>query len=341
MASCPERQSQRRPDGGRCERPAPDAVCHRRAKVGDDLRVRVPRGPPAGIHAARQGAGRLLPGLRRSGSAATPLPGRRADISISFPTPPRRALARRRQPASASRRAPELVDRVRATPFVVAMLRNPVAMICALHNERVSQLRPDHHVRSRAAAAASLRRRRAWHFRARARDGSSPRRRALRRAARTVVRVRWPRARPRDRLRRVQCRSGSEVPTRVEFLQVDPDYQPPSFAARNASHAPACVRPRISIEHGPRWLTRCRPAAEDRAKQTVGLALRSVRQAGFNRGAVASAAAVIRRACGSRPSSARRPIGGTGRCDDLLARWFGADILARTYGRIDCGAMMI
>jgi hypothetical protein len=133
--------------------------------------------------------------------------------------------------------APRLIRAFQAEPFVVAMLRNPVEMLHALHNERVSQgqemlldfaaaLAADE-ARGRGELLPAGSNRLGIHYRDSARYGEQL--------------ARWYDALPRERIHVIVfddfAADTADAFRRVlEFLRVDPDYQPESFAARNASH---------------------------------------------------------------------------------------------------------
>lgn len=136
-----------------------------------------------------------------------------------------------------SEAAPRLVHDFQPAARLVAMVRNPVDMLPALHNERVSLgLEPITDFEEALAADAD---RRAGHrlppgtdtrlaeYRAHARYGAQLQRwiDTFGRAALHVIVFDDFVADPAAELRRL-----------LEFLEVDPSYQPHSFRARNQSH---------------------------------------------------------------------------------------------------------
>lgn len=136
-----------------------------------------------------------------------------------------------------SSEAPRLIHAVQPRPFVIAMLRNPVEMLHALHNERVSQMHEQ--ITDFAAALTADGQRR---------DGVPGRPEApplvwlyMDYARYAEQLERWYATFGRDRVHVVVFDDfGSDTQRAfravLEFLEVDPDYQPASFAPRNVSH---------------------------------------------------------------------------------------------------------
>jgi len=143
-----------------------------------------------------------------------------------------------------SEAAPRLIRDFQPDAHIIVMLRNPVEMIYSLHNQRVASGRED--IADFAAAVAPEPAGRRSLYLDRGRFGSHL--------------PRWLDTFGRERVHVIifedMVRQPEATFRRVlEFLGVDPDYQPPSFAAHNTSHRPLSRRFR-SILHArfPQWL---------------------------------------------------------------------------------------
>ena len=136
-----------------------------------------------------------------------------------------------------SRVAPKLVRDFQPDARIVAMLRNPVEMIHALHNERVS-FGTEEITAFEAALAADADRAAGR----RLRRGADPLWAAYRSAARYGEQIkRWIDAFGRARVHVIVFDDFTDDTPRefrrlLRFLEVDPSYQPGSFAARRESH---------------------------------------------------------------------------------------------------------
>jgi len=137
----------------------------------------------------------------------------------------------------ASRRAARLVHEFNPDAVAIAMLRNPVDLVHALHNERISQ--GNEPITSfETAIAADERRSRGVDL-----PGEMN---ALGSVYRESARFAEPLQRWFDELGRDHVHvivfddfardPGTELRRTLEFLGVDRDYQPATFAARNTSH---------------------------------------------------------------------------------------------------------
>jgi hypothetical protein len=137
----------------------------------------------------------------------------------------------------ASRVAPQLVREFQPQARIVIMLRNPVEMIHALHNERVSWGIEE--ITDFEAALAADAERAAGR---RLRRGADPQWAVYRNAARFGQQVgRWIDAFGRDRVHVIifddlNADTPGEFRRLLEFLGVHPSYQPASFAPRHSSH---------------------------------------------------------------------------------------------------------
>jgi hypothetical protein len=155
-----------------------------------------------------------------------------------------------------SREAPGLIRAFQPDAYIVAMLRNPVEMLHALHNERVSQAHEP--ITDFAAALAADDERR---------DGV-----AARPDAPPLVWLYLDYARYAEQLERWYAAFGrarvhvvvfddfaADTPGAfrrvLEFLEIDPFYQPASFAPRNVSHRQRPLVRRL-VDSGPgTWLS--------------------------------------------------------------------------------------
>jgi hypothetical protein len=147
--------------------------------------------------------------------------------------------------------APRLINDFQPSAFIVAMVRNPVETIYSLHNQYVSDGAEEIADFERALEAEEDRRRGG--------PGGGVNRRLLiyRDRGRFADQLpRWFDTFGRERVHVIVFEDMVADPAGtfralLEFLQVDPDYQPESFAAYNASHAP---RSRLLLR-----LTKSRP----------------------------------------------------------------------------------
>jgi hypothetical protein len=137
----------------------------------------------------------------------------------------------------ASHQAPNLIHEFEPSSRIVAILRNPVEMIYALHNERVSHGAED--VVDFESALALDDERRAGR---KLPHGSNAMGAVYRDNARFGEQVqRWVDTFGRDRVLVIIFDDfAAETPGQfrrvLEFLEVDPNYQPAEFAVSNASH---------------------------------------------------------------------------------------------------------
>lgn len=137
-----------------------------------------------------------------------------------------------------SREAPRLIRDFQPNAYIVAMLRNPVDMMYSLHGQLLShgvETNPDFE----QALAAEL----GWQG-VGARHGSGMPLRAYRARARYGEQLpRWIETFGPGRVHVIVFEEFVREPAPafrrlLEFLEVDPDYQPVSFAAHNRAHAP-------------------------------------------------------------------------------------------------------
>ncbi len=147
--------------------------------------------------------------------------------------------------------AARLIHEFQPNAFIVAMVRNPVETIYSLHNQYVSEGAEEIRDFEQALAAEEGRRQRLSLT-----SGAS--RLLYRHRGRFADQLpRWFDTFGRDRVHVIVFEDMVADPAGtfrllLQFLQVDPDYQPESFAAYNRSHAP---RSRTILT-----LTRSRPA---------------------------------------------------------------------------------
>jgi hypothetical protein len=133
--------------------------------------------------------------------------------------------------------APGLIREFSPDALIVAALRNPVDMIHALHGERVSNMNED--ITDFAAALAAETDR---HAGKRLPAGSNPLGAVYRDHGRYGEQLeRWFAVFGRDRVHVIVFDDFvADTPAvfrdLLSFLDVDPDYQPPSFAVHNPSH---------------------------------------------------------------------------------------------------------
>ena len=155
-----------------------------------------------------------------------------------------------------SREAPELIRAFQPDAYIVALLRNPVEMLHALHNERVSQ---GHEPITDFAAALAAD--------AERRDGVPGRPEApplvwlyLDYARYGEQLERWYGAFGRARVHVVVFDDfAADTPAAfrrvLEFLEVEPGYRPESFAPRNVSHRQRPLVRRLVDSRAGTWLS--------------------------------------------------------------------------------------
>jgi hypothetical protein len=155
-----------------------------------------------------------------------------------------------------SHQAAALVNQFQRDAYAIAMLRNPVDMLYALHNERVSQ-RHERITSFEDALAADEDR---SHGR-RLPPGTNVLGGVYRESARYAEGLeRWFSALGRERVHVIVFDdfardTATEFRRVLEFLGVDPDYQPETFEAHNSSHRQRLWVRRI-VDSGPgNWLT--------------------------------------------------------------------------------------
>lgn len=145
-----------------------------------------------------------------------------------------------------SRRAPELIRAVEPRPWIIAMLRDPVDFMYSWHGHRVAG-NTDEIEEFDAALEADLQPgyggplRAKWHerlgtYRERARFGEQL--------------PRWIEAFGRDRVLVIifddfVADTAGQYRRVLEFLEVDPDFQPPSFAVHNPRHGRPTLAARL------------------------------------------------------------------------------------------------
>lgn len=188
-----------------------------------------------------------------------------------------------------SREAPVLIHEFDPDARIIAILRNPVDMIHALHNERLSQ---GHETIDDfgLALAADV-------DRAAGRNlppGTNALGGVYRESARYAEHLaRWLAAFPRNQVHVIVFDDfASDTPREfrgvLEFLGVDPDYQPASFAPRNTSHRQRRAVRRIVDSRPGHWLTHRVLGAAIGPNARARLALR-FRQSRLNRRVAARA----------------------------------------------------
>lgn len=144
----------------------------------------------------------------------------------------------------ASHEAAQLVARFQPRAFAIAMLRNPVDLAYSLHNERVSQ---GHETITDFARAIAV---------------DADRDRGTYRASATFTEPleRWFGALGRERVHVVifddfASDPQAELRRVLDFLEVATDYQPTSYATRNASHRQRRWVRRLVDSRAGNWLT--------------------------------------------------------------------------------------
>src|SRR4051794_35042032 len=152
--------------------------------------------------------------------------------------------------------APRLVHEFQPQAYAIAMLRNPVEMIYALHNERVSQFHEPLTDFEQALAADADR-----SSGRRLPDGTHSLGGVYRESARYVEGLeRWFAALGRERVHVIVFDdfardTAAEFRRVLEFIGVDPEYQPETFETRNASHRQRAWVRRV-LDSGPgNWVT--------------------------------------------------------------------------------------
>jgi hypothetical protein len=155
-----------------------------------------------------------------------------------------------------SRQAPGLIHKFQPDAYAIAMLRNPVEMLYALHNERVSQGHEPLTDFEQALAADADRT-----LRRRLPAGANELGAVYRESARYADGLeRWFEALGRERVHVVVFDdfardTAGEFRRVLEFLGVDPDYQPATFDTRNSSHRQRLWVRRIVDSRMGNWLT--------------------------------------------------------------------------------------
>jgi hypothetical protein len=138
-----------------------------------------------------------------------------------------------------SREAPRLIREFQPDAYIVAMIRDPVDMMYSMHNQRISDGYEDITDFEQAMAADSDRQ-----AGRRIPAGSTSLLSVYRDRARFGEQLpRWFEAFGRERVHVIVFEDmvrdpAAEFRRLLEFLDVDPDYQPASFQAHNVSHAP-------------------------------------------------------------------------------------------------------
>lgn len=155
-----------------------------------------------------------------------------------------------------SQQAPELIADFQPKPYIIAMIRNPVDMMHSMHNQRVSEGHEDIIDFEEALAAEEDRR-----AGRRIPAGSNSKLSIYRDRARFSEQLeRWFDRFGRDRVHVIVFEDMVRDPAGIfrgvlEFLEVDPDYQPETFAAYNKSHAPRSRLLRsITRSRLPQWI---------------------------------------------------------------------------------------
>jgi hypothetical protein len=155
-----------------------------------------------------------------------------------------------------SREAPALIHAFQPKAYIVAMLRNPVDMAHSLHGELVAEGAEDITDFEQALAAEDDRRRGE-----RVPARRNPRMMLYReRASYSSQLERWFDIFGRDRVHVIIFEDFLREPAAVfrrllEFLDVDPDYRPPSFASHNVGWAPRSrALQRLARSRLPQWL---------------------------------------------------------------------------------------
>jgi hypothetical protein len=138
-----------------------------------------------------------------------------------------------------SRQAPALIRDFQPRPYIIAMLRNPVDVVHSMHNQRWSEGAEE--IADFEQALAAEEDRKAGRG---IPPGSSPMLAVYRDRARFGEQLpRWFETFERERIHVIifedMVRDPAGTFRRVlEFLEIDPDYQPESFAVHNPRHQP-------------------------------------------------------------------------------------------------------
>jgi hypothetical protein len=152
--------------------------------------------------------------------------------------------------------APRLIHEFQPDAYIVAMLRNPVEMIYSMHNQRVSE-GAEEIVDFEQALAAEEDRRKGHGLP----PGVNPLLTLYRDRGMFGAQLpRWLDTFGRERVHVIVFEDMVNDPAGVfrkllEFLDVDPDYQPETFAAYNRSHAPRSRLLRtLTKSRLPQWI---------------------------------------------------------------------------------------
>lgn len=155
-----------------------------------------------------------------------------------------------------SAEAPRLIHEFQPNAFIVAMLRNPVEMIYSMHNQRVSEGAEEIADFEQALAAEAARREGQG-----LPSGVNPLLTLYRDRGRFGEQLpRWFDTFGRERLHVIIFEdmvddSAGTFRRLLEFLDVDPNYQPASFAAYNRSHAPRSrILRTLTKSRLPQWV---------------------------------------------------------------------------------------
>lgn len=139
-----------------------------------------------------------------------------------------------------SREAPQLIRDFQPNPYIIAMIRNPVDMIYSMHGQRLAEGKEDIADFQEALGAEADRRQ----GRRIPRGSKNPLLTIYRDRARFGEQLpRWFETFGRERVHIIVFEDLIRDPATIfrqllEFLEVDPEYQPESFRAYNPSHAP-------------------------------------------------------------------------------------------------------
>jgi hypothetical protein len=152
--------------------------------------------------------------------------------------------------------APRLINEFQPGAFIVAMLRNPVEMLYSMHNQRLSDGEEEITDFEQALAAESARRQ--GHG---VPPGVNPLLTLYRERAKFGEQLpRWFDTFGRERVHVIIFEDMVVDPAGtfhrlLEFLDVDPEYRPESFAAHNQSHAPRSrLLLRLTKSRVPQWI---------------------------------------------------------------------------------------
>jgi hypothetical protein len=155
-----------------------------------------------------------------------------------------------------SQQAPELIAEFQPRPYIIAMIRNPIDMMYSMHNQRVSEGHED--IADFEEALAAEEDRRAGR---RIPAGSNSKLSIYRDRARFSEQLqRWFDRFGRERVHVIVFEDMIADPPGIfrrvlEFLEVDPEYQPETFSAYNKSHAPRSRLLRsLTRSRVPQWI---------------------------------------------------------------------------------------